>query len=118
MVAGRDTHPYIMSQICLGRQDLIDYLQEVLGYSLSGLIKEHAFFLLVGTGANGKSTLIETFLHLLGEYGIGMPSHAFLKSNSRAIRNDIARLPGVRFAPCAEVNTGMSLDESMLPEDD
>ena len=103
-----------MSQICLGRQDLIDYLQEVLGYSLSGLIKEHAFFLLVGTGANGKSTLIETFLHLLGEYGIGMPSHAFLKSNSRAIRNDIARLPGVRFAPCAEVNTGMSLDESMV----
>jgi len=103
-----------MSQICLGRQDLIDYLQEILGYSLSGLIKEHAFFLLVGTGANGKSTLIETFLHLLGEYGIGMPSHAFLKSNSRAIRNDIARLPGVRFAPCAEVNTGMSLDESMV----
>jgi len=103
-----------MSQICLGRQDLIDYLQEVLGYSLSGFIKEHAFFLLVGTGANGKSTLIETFLHLLGEYGIGMPSHAFLKSNSRAIRNDIARLPGVRFAPCAEVNTGMSLDESMV----
>ena len=103
-----------ISQICLGRQELIDYLQEVLGYSLSGLVKEHAFFLLVGTGANGKSTLIETFLHLLGEYGIGMPSHAFLKSNSRAIRNDIARLPGVRFAPCAEVNTGMSLDESMV----
>jgi len=103
-----------MSQICLGRQNLIDYLQEILGYSLSGLIKEHAFFLLVGTGANGKSTLIETFLHLLGEYGIGMPSHAFLKSNSRAIRNDIARLPGVRFAQCAEVNTGMNLDESMV----
>ncbi len=103
-----------MDEICLGRQDLVEFLQEVFGYALSGLIKEHAFFLLLGTGANGKSTLIETFLHLLGEYGIGMPSHAFLKSNSRAIRNDIARLPSVRFAPCAEVNTGMSLDESMV----
>lgn len=103
-----------MDEICLGRQDLVDFIQEVLGYSLSGLVTEHAFFLLVGTGANGKSTLVEAFLYLLGEYGIGMPSHAFLKSNSRAIRNDMARLPGVRFAPCAEVNTGMSLDESMV----
>ena len=103
-----------VDEICLGRQDLVDFLQEVFGYALSGLIKEHAFFLLVGTGANGKSTLVEVFLHLLGDYGIGMPSHAFLKSNSRAIRNDIARLPSVRFAPCAEVNTGMCLDESMV----
>jgi putative DNA primase/helicase len=103
-----------MGQICLDRQDLVEFHQEVLGYALSGLIKEHAFFLLLGTGANGKSTLVEVFLHLLGDYGIGMPSHAFLKSNSRAIRNDLARLPGVRFAPCAEVNTGMSLDESTV----
>jgi len=102
-----------MSQICLGRQDLVDYIQEALGYCLSGHIKEHCLFFLLGTGANGKSTLVEVFLHLLGGYGIGMPSHAFLKSNSRAIRNDLARLPGVRLASCAEVNTGMSLDESM-----
>jgi hypothetical protein len=33
---------------------------------------------------------------------------------SRAIRNDLARLSGMRFAPCAEVNTGKYLDESMV----
>ena len=101
-------------QVCLGRKALVDFLQEILGYILSGLINEQFFFILVGTGANGKSTLVELFLYLLGEYGLGMPSHSFLKSNSRAIRNDIARLPGVRFAPCAEVNTGTSLDESLV----
>ncbi|WP_148208326.1 DNA primase family protein [Solidesulfovibrio magneticus] len=103
-----------MRQICLGRQDLVDFLQEVFGYALSGLIKEHAFFILVGTGANGKSTLVEIFLYLLGEYGIGMPGHAFLKSNSRAIRNDIARWPGIRLGTIAEANDGMSFDESLL----
>ena len=103
-----------LNQVCLGRQDLVDFLQEMLGYSLSGLTKEQAFFLLLGTGANGKSTLVETFFHLLGDYAKGMPSHAFIKSESRAIRNDLARLPGVRFAPCAEINTGKSLDESMV----
>lgn len=40
-----------MDEICLGRQDLVDYLQEVFGDALSGLIKEHAFFILLGTGA-------------------------------------------------------------------
>lgn len=103
-----------MDEICMGRQDLVDYLQEVFGYALSGLIKEHAFFILLGTGANGKSTLVEVFLHLLDDYGIGMPGHAFLKSNSRAIRNDIARWPGIRYGTIAEVNTDNSLDESLL----
>jgi putative DNA primase/helicase len=103
-----------MDQICLGRQDLVDYIQKTLGYCLSGLIKTHAFFFLVGIGANGKTTLVEAFLQMLGGYGVGMPSHAFLNSNSRAVRNDLARLPGARFAPCAEVNTGMILDESMV----
>jgi putative DNA primase/helicase len=101
-------------QICLDRQDLVDYLQEVFGYALSGLIKEHAFFLLLGTGANGKSTLVETFLYLLSDYSIGMPGHAFLKSNSRAIRNDIARLLGIRYATSAEINSDTSADESTL----
>lgn len=108
------TFQRFMDEICLGRQDLVDFIQEVFGYGLSGFIKEHAFFILLGTGANGKSTLVEVFLHLLGDYGIGMPSHAFLKSNSRAIRNDIARLPGVRDAMIAEVNTDMFLDESLM----
>jgi len=33
---------------------------------------------------------------------------------SRAIRNDLARLSGLRFASCAEVNTGEYLDESLV----
>uniref|UniRef100_I2Q4H2 Phage/plasmid primase, P4 family, C-terminal domain n=1 Tax=Desulfovibrio sp. U5L TaxID=596152 RepID=I2Q4H2_9BACT len=103
-----------IAAVCLYRQNLVDFLQEVVGIALSGLAKEQKFFILLGTGANGKSTLVETIFHLLGDYAMGMPSHAFIKSESRAIRNDIARLLGVRFAPCAEINTGKSLDESMV----
>lgn len=101
-------------EICMERQDLVDFVQEVLGYALSGLTKERAFFILLGAGTNGKSTLVETFYHLMGGYARSMPSHAFIKSESRAIRNDLARLPGIRFAPCAEINTGKYLDESLV----
>jgi len=101
-------------EVCMGRQDLVDFVQEALGYALSGLTKERVFFILLGAGTNGKSTLVETFYHLMGDYARSMPSHAFIKSESRAIRNDLARLPGIRFAPCAEVNTGKYLDESLV----
>jgi len=101
-------------EVCMGRQDLVDFVQEVLGYALSGLTKERVFFILLGAGTNGKSTLVETFYHLMGDYARSMPSHAFIKSESRAIRNDLARLPGIRFAPCAEINTGKYLDESLV----
>lgn len=101
-------------EVCMGQQDLVDFVQEALGYALSGLTKERVFFILLGAGTNGKSTLVETFYHLMGDYARSMPSHAFIKSESRAIRNDLARLPGIRFAPCAEVNTGKYLDESLV----
>jgi len=104
----------IIDQACLNRKPLVEFIQEVVGIIFSGLIKEQKFFLMLGTGANSKSTIIETLFYLLGDYAKGMPSHAFIKSESRAIRNDLARLPGVRFAPCAEVNTGKALDESMV----
>lgn len=100
--------------VCIGRKDLVEFFQEVLGYVLSGLTIEQAFFLLVGTGANGKSTLVELFFYLLGDYAKSLPGHTFIKSNSRAIRNDIASLPGIRLAPGAEVDTGKYLDEPTL----
>lgn len=103
-----------IKEICKNRPDLISFLQEVLGYTLCGLTKEHAFFLLLGAGANGKSTLMDVFFHILGDYANGMPSHAFIDSDTRSIRSDLARLPGVRLATCAEINTGKALDESLV----
>lgn len=103
-----------ISEVCQGRAELVSFIQEILGYSLCGLTKEHTFFILLGTGANGKSTLMELFFHLLGDFAKGMPSNAFIKSESRAIRNDLARLTGVRLATCAEINTGKALDESLV----
>ena len=44
-----------------GSEELIDYLQRILGYSLTGITREHALFFAYGTGANGKSVLISTW---------------------------------------------------------
>lgn len=96
------------------RQELVDFLQATVGYILSGLTKEQAFFLLFGKGANGKSTFVELLAQLLGDYAIGMPGHSFVLSESRAIRNDLARLVGIRLASSVEINTARKLDEALV----
>ncbi len=53
-----------------GDKKLIDYLQRVIGYCLTGQTTEHALFFFYGTGANGKSV----FLNVISD--ITTPSRA------------------------------------------
>lgn len=103
-----------INQVSCGRQDLADYIQEISGYSLSGSIQEQKMFVMTGKGANGKSTFIEVFQDMLGDYAKTTPAHSLMRSESRAIRNDIARLRGARFVPAVEINSGKQLDEAQV----
>src|SRR5262249_12125557 len=44
-----------LGRITGGNQDLIRFLQRMVGYALTGSTQEQALFFLYGTGANGKS---------------------------------------------------------------
>lgn len=103
-----------IDEITLGNNQLQEYLQEVLGYCLCGAVKEQVMFVLVGKGANGKSTFLDAFINVLGAYAKTTPAHTFVKSESRALRNDLARLAGARFVSAVEINTGKKLDEALV----
>ncbi len=47
---------------------LASYLRRAIGYTLTGLITEQVFFMLEGTGANGKNAFIEPIVALMGDY--------------------------------------------------
>jgi putative DNA primase/helicase len=49
-----------------GRQALVDYLQTFVGLCLTGVTIDHMLAILYGTGANGKTTLLEVIAMLLG----------------------------------------------------
>ena len=51
-------------KIFQGNPDLIEYVQKIMGHSLTGETKFHRFFIFFGRGANGKSTLINIFKSL------------------------------------------------------
>ena len=79
--------------------------------------KEHAFFVLYGTGANGKSTLLAIAAKILGDYGVTASSETFVDRRNGAATNDLVRLRGVRFVSAIETskNRTLALNRSSKP---
>ena len=57
-----------IKEIFDGNKSLIDYVQRLLGYCLTGNTTQHEFYILHGSGGNGKSVLINLLKGILGEY--------------------------------------------------
>jgi phage/plasmid-associated DNA primase len=51
---------HFLDRVTGGDVELQSFLQRMIGYSLTGITREHAFFFLYGTGANGKSGFLST----------------------------------------------------------
>ena len=96
------------------KSELINFVQTAAGWSLTGDISEQTMFILYGSGANGKSTFLNTVMHLLGDYAIATPTESFMKKNSDQNTNDIARLRGTRFVTTTEAEQGRRLSEPLI----
>lgn len=106
-----------LQKIMNGNQGLITFIQKALGYTLTGDTREQVLFILYGTGANGKSTLINTIISLLGDYALQTPAETFLQGDrSGGIPNDIARLRGARFVAAVEAGEGRRLSEVLIKQ--
>lgn len=78
-------------------------------------MNEQCFFILIGRGSNGKSTLINTLLHVLGEYGSTTPAQTLTASKyGNQQTNDLAKLIGVRFVAASETEHGQRLNEAKI----
>lgn len=95
--------------------DLIQFVQRAVGYPLTGDVSEQCFFLLYGTGANGKSVFLKTMTNLLCDYAQTADFETFLaKKNDGGVRNDIARMQGRRFISAIEAESGKRLSENLI----
>ncbi len=103
-----------IDEIFLGKKDIIEFIQRAIGYSLTDSTQEQCFFILYGSGRNGKSKFIKTISEMLGDYAMNCPSSTFIKKNQTQIPNDVARLKGARFVTASENNQNVSFDESTI----
>lgn len=57
-----------LKEIFDGNESLINYVHRLLGYCLTGETSEQEFYILYGSGGNGKNVLIDLIKRILGEY--------------------------------------------------
>ena len=95
-------------------EDRILYLQELLGAALFGDSRFHVLPVFVGTGANGKSTLLDVVAKILGDYSATMPENFLLETGNNAHPTEIARLRGVRFAVASETRPDGRFNEARV----
>lgn len=113
--------PHFMSFLAdiLPDENVRDFLQVWLGYSISGLICEQFVVMFHGGGSNGKSTFLDLLNGILGDYAMTLPFASLLKDDKKRgaeATPDLARLPGARFVTAAEPETGSQFSESALKQ--
>jgi putative DNA primase/helicase len=99
-----------------GRRELIHFLQKAIGYSLTGNTQEQCFFILYGTGANGKSTLLDTLLALLGSYAKQAAPDVLLSKSIDRHPTELADLMGARLVTAIETGEGRRLAENLVKQ--
>lgn len=94
---------------------LIDYVQRLLGYCITGETKEQVVHFFVGNGANGKSTLLSLVQHILNEYAGVIPAKVLTSiEKAGAASSEIAQLPHKRMVCCSELNCSDALNEAKI----
>ncbi|HLI51013.1 MAG TPA: phage/plasmid primase, P4 family, partial [Thermomicrobiaceae bacterium] len=105
-----------LRQIMAGDEEMTGFLQRAIGYSLTGSIREQVAFIAWGAGSNGKSTLFDLLLDLLGDYAMQTPTDTLMAKRQDAIPNDVARLRGARFVAAVETEDGRRLSEPLVKQ--
>ena len=114
--AERDCPRWItfLQEALAGDADAIRFLQAWGGYSLTGVTKEQSLVFIYGPGGSGKSTVVNTFAAILGEYAATVAASTLTAARHDAHPEEIARLDGVRLAWASETERGRAWAENRV----
>jgi putative DNA primase/helicase len=110
------TWDQFLQTIFADKTELVSYIQRFLGYCLTGDVSEHILPLFWGTGANGKSTLLNIILAMLGsDYAIKAASDLLMMKRDTH-PTERADLFGKRFVVCIESDENRRFAESLVKD--
>ena len=103
-----------LSEIFDGNMELVEYVQRLFGYSITGLTVEHIVPILWGEGRNGKGTMLETLGFVLGNLAKPIQAEMLMRQgrmkSSAGPSPDIMSLRGRRLAWGSETDEGVPMD--------
>ena len=103
-----------LSTIFDGNDDTIAFMQRALGYSATADISEQCLFFCYGTGANGKTVLLETIMSLMGSYAMTAAPEILIQKRNDDHPTAVADLQGKRFVSTIEVGENRYLHEAKV----
>lgn len=107
-----------LSDVFQGDKELIAFFGRVIGYTLLGNPKEDVVIIPYGSGANGKSTVMNIVRELMGEYGLVTSADVFMAnkgaSSSGGPNEALLRFQGRRFIYAQEMNEDSVLQEGLI----
>jgi putative DNA primase/helicase len=100
-----------------GDEESIHFMDKALGYTLTGEVSESVFFICYGLGANGKTTLIETMMQILGpDFARPAKFSTFVSSKMHDPKYELATFKGTRLITAVEPRKAGHLDEEVLKQ--
>jgi putative DNA primase/helicase len=103
-----------LSEATGGDNELMDYLQRFIGYSLTGVVREHALLFIHGPGGNGKSVFANVVGRILKDYATVASFDTFTESKGDRHSAEIATLAGARLVSASEPERGRAWAESKV----
>ncbi len=113
---GKDLWEETVNKIFCGDQELIDYVQRIVGLSVIGKVYVEALIISYGSGANGKSTFWNALAQVLGSYSGMLSADALTVGCKRNIKPEMAELKGKRLIISAELEEGMRLNTATVKQ--
>jgi len=108
-------------QRVLPEVEVRNYLQRVFGSCLAGGNADHAFFLFLGAGRDGKSTTVNVIARVLGDYATNMDARLLVESRMQTATDSaspqIASLSGdTRLVSLSEPPREAYLNEGLIKQ--
>ena len=99
-----------------GDQDLIHYVQQVVGLAAIGKVYLEAIIIAYGDGRNGKSTFWNTVSRVFGSYAGNLSADTLTVGCKRNVKPEMAELKGKRLIIASELEEGMRLNTAMVKQ--
>jgi putative DNA primase/helicase len=106
----------VLSDSFCGDKDLIAYVKGILGYWLTGLTNRQELYILLGSVANGKSTILNAISHVLGSYAGTLMSETIFEGGGSGHNADLASMRGLRLAVVHEAESKFRLNSARLKQ--
>lgn len=113
---GMDIWLEAVNSFFCGDNELIEYVQQIVGLAAIGKVYMEALIISYGEGRNGKSTFWNTIARALGSYSGSISADALTVGCKRNVKPEMAELKGKRLVIAAELEEGMRLNTSVVKQ--